>query len=205
MTRPERGEAPDPRAPTPATPLPLSLPEPYLVVLVGPAGCGKTTFAARHFAPDTVVSSDALREAIAGDAGDQSRNRVVFETLHREVERRLAAGRTTVVDATNVERHARRALVRIAERAGLPAVAIVFDLPLPVVLARNAARGKGAAGRADGRAGRADGRATGRVVPAGVVEHHHRQLETALARVGRSAAAFAAAEGFAAAVLVDGG
>jgi hypothetical protein len=37
-----------------------------------------------------------------------------------------------------------------------------------------------------------------------VVEHHHRQLETALARVGRSAAAFAAAEGFAAAVLVDG-
>jgi predicted kinase len=54
--------------------------------------------------------------------------------------RRLAAGRLTVVDATNLERHARRALLRRAAFAGLPATAIVFDLPPDLVLARNASR-----------------------------------------------------------------
>lgn len=140
----------------------IDLPESCLVVLIGPAGSGKTTFAARHFEPAAIVSSDALREAIAGDAADQSANRAVFAALHREVGRRLVAGCTTVVDATNVEGHARRALLRLAARAGRPAVAIVLDLPLAETLARNQRR--------DGRA-----------VPAEVVERHHRILADVLA------------------------
>jgi predicted kinase len=45
-----------------------------------------------------------------------------------------------VVDATNVEPAARRALVTRATGASLPATAIVLDLPPSLVLARNAAR-----------------------------------------------------------------
>jgi predicted kinase len=45
-----------------------------------------------------------------------------------------------VVDATNVERHARRALVRRAVAAGAPAIAILFALPAETVLARNSSR-----------------------------------------------------------------
>jgi protein phosphatase len=109
-------------------------------VLVGPAGSGKTTFAARHFAPHEVLSSDAYRAIIAGDEADQRATKPAFAALHRELARRLAAGSLTVVDATNVEHHARAALLKRAQRAGLPAAAIVFDLPTDVVQQRNATR-----------------------------------------------------------------
>jgi predicted kinase len=114
--------------------------DPSLVVLVGAAGSGKSTFAARHFAADEILSSDRLRELIAGDAADQRATRPAFGRLHRELSRRLAAGRLTVVDATSIEPAARRSLVRRALRARLAATAIVLDLPATLVLARNAGR-----------------------------------------------------------------
>jgi predicted kinase len=116
------------------------VPDPGLVVLVGPAGSGKTTFAARHFAPHEVLSSDAYRALIAGDEADQRATRPAFAALHRELARRLAAGRLTVVDATNVEHHARVALLKRARHAGVASTAIVFDLPTDVVQQRNAMR-----------------------------------------------------------------
>jgi protein phosphatase len=112
------------------------------VVLVGPAGSGKSTFAARHFAPDEVLSSDAYRAIIAGNAADQRATKPAFAALHRELARRLAAARFVVVDATNVERHARAALLRRARAAALPAAAIVFDLPTALVQERNARRSR---------------------------------------------------------------
>jgi protein phosphatase len=118
----------------------LVIPDPSLVVLVGAAGAGKSSFAARHFAPDEVLSSDAFRARIAGDAGDQRATRPAFAALHRALASRMDAGLLTVVDATNVQLSARRQLVRRAALAGVPAVAIVLDLPIAVVLARNASR-----------------------------------------------------------------
>jgi predicted kinase len=119
----------------------LRLPDPCLVVLVGPAGAGKTTFAARHFAPDEVLSSDAFRALIAGDPTDQRATAPAFAALHRALRRRLALGLLTVVDATSVGPADRRPLVRAAAEAGVPAIAIVLDLPEGIVLARNEARG----------------------------------------------------------------
>ena len=143
-------------------PLVIVIPDPSLVVLVGAAGSGKSTFAARHFAPDEVLSSDAFRALIAGDAADQAATKPAFAALHRALSSRLAARRLTVIDATNVQGHARRALLARAAAAGVPAVAVVLDLPRDVVLARNA------------------GRSGGAVVPAPAVEA---QLD-ALARAG---------------------
>jgi protein phosphatase len=118
----------------------LAIPDPALVVLVGPAGAGKTTFAARYFAQDEILSSDAMRAIIGRDESDQGATRAAFALLHRQLARRLGDGRLTVVDATNVEGHARRALLRRARAAGVPAIAIVFDLPPHVVLRRNEGR-----------------------------------------------------------------
>ncbi|MEO7664450.1 MAG: AAA family ATPase [Candidatus Limnocylindrales bacterium] len=139
----------------------LAIPDPSVVLLVGAAGSGKSTLAARHFTADEVLSSDALRGAITGDEADQRATRVAFAALHRTLERRLAAGRLTVVDATNVTVAARASIRRLAAVHDTPCVAVVLDLPAPLVHARNAAR-------------------TGRVVPADAVERQISRLAAAL-------------------------
>ncbi len=118
----------------------LVIPDPSLVVLVGAAGAGKSTLAARLFAPDEIVSSDALRAVVSGDEDDQTASKLAFRILHRTVDRRLGAGRLTVVDATNLAASARRPLIRRAQGLGFPAAAIVLDLDAETVLAQNAAR-----------------------------------------------------------------
>jgi protein phosphatase len=118
----------------------ILLPADAMVVLVGPSGSGKSTFAARHFTPTQVLSSDGMRAMVADDPNDQDATDAAFELLHTALGLRLAGRRLTVVDATNVEGWARAGLLAIARRHGRPAVAIVFALPLPVCLERNARR-----------------------------------------------------------------
>jgi protein phosphatase len=118
----------------------VRLPSDAMVVLVGPSGSGKSTFAARHFLPTQVLSSDALRALVADDPNDQTATDAAFELLHTALGMRLARRRLTVVDATSVEGWARQRLLAVAKRLGRPAAAIVFDLPVEICLERNAAR-----------------------------------------------------------------
>ena len=120
--------------------VPLALPDPCLVVLCGPAAAGKSSFAARWFAPTEIVSSDALRGMLGDDPDRQDINEQTFEVLHRVVEIRLALGRTTVVDATNLETDARAALRRIARSQRLPAHLVVFRADPATLRARNQER-----------------------------------------------------------------
>ena len=97
---------------------PLVIPDPSLMLLVGAAGSGKSTLAARLFAPDEIVSSDALRAVVSGDEADQRATAVAFRILHRTLARRLPTGLLTVVDATNALAAHRRPLIRLAQAAG---------------------------------------------------------------------------------------
>jgi polynucleotide kinase-phosphatase len=111
-----------------------------LVVLIGASGSGKSTFAARHFAPTQVLSSDYFRGLVADDENDQAASRDAFEALHFVAGKRLAAGRVTVIDATNVQRAGRAELVKLAREHDVLPVAIVLDLPESVCMQRNEAR-----------------------------------------------------------------
>ncbi|MEU4263069.1 polynucleotide kinase-phosphatase [Streptomyces argenteolus] len=133
-----------------------------LVVLVGASGSGKSTFARKHFRPTEIVSSDFCRGLVADDENDQSASRDAFDVLHYIAGKRLAAGRLTVVDATNVQAESRKQLVRLAREYDVLPIAIVLDLPEEVCLARNA-----------GRPDRAD-------MPRHVVQRHRRELRRSL-------------------------
>lgn len=140
----------------------IEIPEPAIVVLVGAAGCGKSTFAGRHFAPADILSSDTFRELVSGDAGDQRATPAAFSLLRHALDERGKRRRLTVVDATNLKRRERNRLLGVARRYQLPSVAIVLALPLEVCQQRAVDR-------------------TDRLVEAEVIERQHatlrRQLE----------------------------
>ncbi|HEY8719309.1 polynucleotide kinase-phosphatase [Pengzhenrongella sp.] len=118
----------------------LAIPDLSLVVLVGVSGSGKSTFAATHFAPFEALSSDFCRGLVSGDVNSQAATKDAFDVLHYIAGKRLDAGLLTVVDATNVEPHARKALATLAKAHDVLPVAIVLDVPEEVCVARNTSR-----------------------------------------------------------------
>ncbi|CAM5707416.1 Polynucleotide kinase-phosphatase OS=Streptomyces antimycoticus OX=68175 GN=SSPO_031170 PE=4 SV=1 [Streptomyces antimycoticus] len=119
---------------------PIGVPDLSLVVLVGTTGSGKSTFARHHFLPTQIVSSDVCRGLVADDENDQSATPDAFDVLHYIVGKRLAAGRLTVVDATNVRSESRRSLIALAREHDVLPVAIVLDVPEGECARRNAQR-----------------------------------------------------------------
>ena len=60
--------------------------------------------------------------------------------MHFIADTRLTLGRTTVVDATNVQQEARRPLIKLARDRHVLPVAIVFDIGEEICAERNASR-----------------------------------------------------------------
>ncbi|MFF3654450.1 polynucleotide kinase-phosphatase [Streptomyces olivochromogenes] len=138
-----------------------------LVVLIGASGSGKSTFARRHFTPTEVISSDFCRGLVADDENDQSASGDAFDVLHYIAGKRLAAGRRTVVDATNVQQESRRQLIELAKKHDVLPIAIVLDVPEEVCAERNASR----TDRAD--------------MPRRVIQRHIRELRRSLRHLER--------------------
>ena len=111
-----------------------------LVVLVGAAGAGKSTWCASHVAPHQIVSYDQLRQLVADDPGDQSATGDAVELGERLIAARLSRRRLTVVDATNTSTAHRADLLRLARRYRVTAHAVTFPTPADVCQRRNARR-----------------------------------------------------------------
>ncbi|MEM8872820.1 MAG: polynucleotide kinase-phosphatase [Planctomycetota bacterium] len=118
----------------------IDIPELCLVVLMGPSGSGKSTFARIHFASTEVLSSDVCRGLVSDDENDQTVSGDAFDVLHYIAGKRLALGKLTVVDATNVRKEDRASLVQLARAHDVLPVAIVLKMPEKLCQERNEAR-----------------------------------------------------------------
>lgn len=118
----------------------LDIPDPALVLLIGPSGAGKSTFAAAHFKPTEIISSDALRAMLADDPADQDASTEAFHVLAILANGRLKRRLMTVVDSTNLRAANRARFRQMAARYGVPTVAVAFDLPHALFAAHNERR-----------------------------------------------------------------
>lgn len=115
----------------------IRIPDPSLVILIGPSGSGKSTFAKKHFKSTEILSSDFCRGIVSDDENDQSVTKDAFEVLHYIAAKRLAAGKLTVIDATNVQVDARKSLHALAREFHYLTVGIVLNMPAKLCQERN--------------------------------------------------------------------
>ncbi|MDW8807554.1 ATP-binding protein [Streptomyces scabiei] len=122
-----------------ALPVDTTIPDPSLVVLIGAAGSGKSTWASTW--PTTqVLELDRFRALVSDDAGCQEATEDAVFALQAVLEARLARRRMTVVDATNLEVAVRANLIATARRHGVPTVALVVPTPASVCVERQQGR-----------------------------------------------------------------
>lgn len=118
----------------------LTVPDFSLVLMMGASGSGKSSFAARHFRPTEVLSSDRCRGLVSDDETDQAATADAFDVLYYVAAKRLAGRRLTVVDATNLRAEDRRRAVDLARRFHALPVVVALDMPDALCIERNRAR-----------------------------------------------------------------
>ena len=118
----------------------ITIPELSLVTLIGASGSGKSSFAKKHFQPFEVISSDFCRGLVSNDENSLDASRDAFDVLHYIADKRLAAAKLTVIDATNVQKEDRKYYVNLAREYHCLPVAIVLNLPENICHQRNQQR-----------------------------------------------------------------
>jgi alkanesulfonate monooxygenase SsuD/methylene tetrahydromethanopterin reductase-like flavin-dependent oxidoreductase (luciferase family)/predicted kinase len=118
----------------------VAVPDPALVVLVGASGSGKSVWAAEHYRPDEVVSSDRLRALVGSGEHDLDASADAFALLDQIVAARLRRGLTAVVDTLGLDPARRRSYLALARSSGMPAAAVLVDTDPAECQRRNRAR-----------------------------------------------------------------
>ncbi len=137
--------------------------DPSLVIMMGIAGSGKSTFALKHFVSTGVLSSDFFRAMICDNPEDQSVSADAFRLLEQAVRARLSLGRLTVIDATNIQKASRINFISLGRKFHIPRVAILLDMPREICIRRDRERK--------------------RTVGEDVILRQHRQLQDALKEI----------------------
>lgn len=121
-------------------PIRLHLAGPAVLLLIGPAASGKSTFAKKLLADgtaDQVVSSDAIRAELGLEATEGRRT---FREFHRRVAAAANAGKVVIADATSLTRRDRH---QVFDQLGpdIPVIAARMpDHDVDELLRRDAAR-----------------------------------------------------------------
>jgi protein phosphatase len=118
----------------------IEIPDFSLVVLIGSTGSGKSTFAARHFLPTEVISSDHCRALVSDDENDLGVSGDAFDLVREIAGKRLKNRKLAVIDATNVRAADRKGWIELARQWHALPVAIVLDPGIDLCIERNRAR-----------------------------------------------------------------
>jgi alkanesulfonate monooxygenase SsuD/methylene tetrahydromethanopterin reductase-like flavin-dependent oxidoreductase (luciferase family)/predicted kinase len=116
------------------------LPEPAVVVLVGAAGSGKSRWARQRYAPNEIVSSDALRGIVGSGPADLGASVEAFALLDQIVAGRTKRRLTTVIDTLGLDRDRRLGYLAAARTARMPAIVVMMTIEDRLCRQRNARR-----------------------------------------------------------------
>ncbi len=119
-----------------------TIPDPAAVVLVGPSGSGKSSWAAERYLAREIVSSDQLRSVVGSGENDLEASADAFSLLDEIVSARTRRRLTTVIDTLGLDSARRLGYVALARQAGLPAVAVLFDTDPALCRRRNRERSR---------------------------------------------------------------
>ncbi|MBW4636356.1 MAG: AAA family ATPase [Iphinoe sp. HA4291-MV1] len=115
-----------------------------LILLIGLPGSGKSTLAKQLLAECPwvqLISTDAIRGQLFGNEALQGPWLLIWQEILRQFQQALAAGGTTIYDATNAQRRHRRELITIARELGFTHIIGVWvRTPVWLCIARNKKR-----------------------------------------------------------------
>jgi protein phosphatase len=110
--------------------------------MVGAPASGKSTWA-KEFAQKSnavLVSTDSIRAEIGTGEGDQTVSYAAFCVARRRVEQALSTGKNAIIDATSVNKKARKDWIDLAKKHDAYTVAVAFEVPRDELYRRDAQR-----------------------------------------------------------------
>lgn len=114
-----------------------------LRVLVGPPGCGKSTYAQNYMRDckyeDLHLSSDGIRKELYGDESIQGNSEEVFALMKSRALEAFDKGTNVIYDATNMTRKNRASILSMCPKY-VKKIAIVVWAPIEVCIKRDSER-----------------------------------------------------------------
>lgn len=117
-----------------------------LIIMCGPAGCGKSTWAREYIKQHENVewvSRDEIRFSVLKEGEHYfSHEDEVYQIFCNTISNYLSLGKSVIADATHLNEKARKKLIDSLSYpiTGEDIIIIYFQIPLHIVLAQNAQR-----------------------------------------------------------------
>lgn len=113
-----------------------------LIILVGPPASGKSTWGKKFSQEKGIVyvSTDGIRGEIGAGEGDQTVSGAAFALAKQRISQALASDKSAMIDATSVNRKARRDWINMGRGHGAYVIAVAFEVPRDELVKRDAAR-----------------------------------------------------------------